>query len=274
MKFYDCHIHSEFSIDGVSTIEEIVKSAIKKGAAAITITDHSLPKPEKYAPYEHIKKSVSGAKEAKEKYKDEILVLSGVERDDEYPPEYREPFYDFDADCILGSVHSEPTFKKYFADCGYKSLKYCAKVVPLDFLKNVVKRYYERLAGMAHYADVDVITHLTFPFRYINGQAKRGLDITPFYSQIDEVLDGVIRAQKSLEVNTSGKATEWNEFMPNADILKRYFDMGGRNITLGSDAHKAENIAVGFNEANKMLKEIGFLSGSYYVKRKRYEYML
>ena len=274
MQIYDCHIHSEFSIDGVSTIDEIVKSSIKKGVTAITITDHSLPKPEKYAPYEHIKLSVSGAKAASEKYRDKILVLSGVERDDEYSPEYREPFYDFDADCILGSVHSEPTFKKHFADCGYKSLKYCVEVASIDFLKEVVKRYYERLADMAHYADVDVITHLTFPFRYINCQAKRGLDITPFYSQIDEVLDGVVKTQKSLEVNTSGKATEWNEFMPNADILKRYFDMGGRNITLGSDAHKAENIAVGFDEANEMLKEIGFKNGSYYVKRNRHEYIL
>ena len=62
--------------------------------------------------------------------------------------------------------------------------------------------------------------------------------------------------------------------MPNAEILKRYYDIGGRNITLGSDAHKKENIAFAFNNAAAMLKEIGFTHGSYFVKRKRYEYEL
>lgn len=274
MQIYDCHIHSEFSIDGTNSIDEIVKSAIKKGAKAITITDHSLPQPKNFAPYEHIKKSVETAKNASLKYADKILVLAGVERDDEYPPEFCEPFYEFDLDCVLGSVHSEPTFKTYFPDCGYKSLKYCAHIADMNFLSQVVEKYYYRLKNIAYYADVDIITHLTFPFRYINGQGKRGLSIEPFYKNIDEVLKGIIETDKTLEVNTSGKATAWNEFMPNGDILKRYFKMGGRNISIGSDAHKKENIAVAFKDATDMLKEIGFINGSYFVKRIRQEYLL
>ncbi len=274
MFLYDCHTHSEFSVDGTDSIEEIVKSAISKGLNAITITDHSLPQPENYAPYEHISKSVEGAKEMAKKYRGKILVLSGVERDDEYPPEFREPFYELDLDCVLGSTHTEPIFKTYFPELNYKSLKYCADKVDIDVLENVVKKYYQRLSGMAYYADVDVITHLTFPFRYINGYAKRGMDIEKFYPDIEEVLKGVVETEKSLEINTSGKATAWNEFMPNAEILRTYFDMGGRNITIGSDAHRKENIAVGFRDAVAMLREIGFTNGSYYVKRKRKEYIL
>lgn len=271
---YDCHIHSEFSIDGTDSVEEIIKTAISKGVKAITITDHSLPQPKNYAPYEHICNSVEITKNISQKYKDKILVLTGVERDDEYPPEFCEPFYELDLDCILGSAHSEPTFKTYFSDCNYKNLKSCADIADMDFLEKVVEKYYSRLSGLSYYADVDVITHLTFPFRYINGYAKRGMDVEKFYPDIKEVLNGVIKTGKALEINTSGKATDWNEFMPNAKILKIYFDMGGRNITIGSDAHKKENIAVGFTEAINMLKEIGFTHGSYFVKRKRKEYIL
>ncbi len=274
MKLYDCHIHSEYSIDGTNKIEDIIKTAIKKGVSGITITDHSLPQSEKYAPYEHIKKSAEETKRLAQKYKNEILVMSGVERDDEYPPEFCEPFYDFPLDCILGSTHTEPTFKAHFADCGYKSLKYCADVVTMDFLDQVVKKYYERLSGLAYYADVDVITHLTFPFRYINGHANRGMDMKKYYPDMDVVLKGVVETDKCLEVNTSGKALAWNEFMPNAEILKRYYDLGGRNITLGSDSHKMENISNSFYEASEMLSEIGFTHGSYFVKRKRHEYKL
>lgn len=274
MKIYDCHIHSEFSIDGVATLDEICKTAITKGVSAVTITDHALPMPEGITDYSHIKESVSAAKAAAEKYKDKLLVLTGVERDDEYPPEYREPFYDLDLDCILGSAHSEPTFKNYFSETPYRSLKKCAGVADMELLKQVVTKYYERLSGLAYYADVDVITHLTFPFRYINGLYQRGMEIEPFYPNMDEVLRGVVKTSKALEVNTSGTVTSWSEFMPNAEILKRYYNMGGRIITIGSDAHKKENIAAGFSDAAKMLKEIGFTHGSYFVKRKRQEYEL
>lgn len=272
MQIFDCHIHSEFSIDGVSSVDEICKTAIEKGATAITITDHALPMPKGVTNYTHIENCVTATRAAAEKYKDQLLVLVGAERDDEYPAEFRERFYDFDLDCVLGSAHSKPTFSNYFAEYGYKDIKDCSKAASKEFLTEVVKKYYHRLANLAYYADVDVITHLTFLFRYINGYNHRGLEIEPFYPEIDNVLKGVIETGKALEINTSGKALEWNQFMPNREILKHYYDMGGRNLTLGSDAHKKENIAIAFDSAISMLKEIGFTHGSYFVKRKRNEY--
>lgn len=274
MKIYDCHIHSDNSIDGKSSVDDICKAAVEKGITAITITDHATPMPEGMTNYEHIEKCVKEARTASEKYKDQLLVLVGAEREDEYPPEYRERFYDLDLDCILGSAHSKPTFREYFSEHGYRDIKECSEHAPLDLVAQVVKKYYHRLAGLAYYADVDVITHLTFLFRYINGYNKRGLEIEPFYPEIDNILKGVIETGKALELNTSGKALAWNQFMPNAEILKRYYDMGGRTLTLGSDAHKKENIALAFGDAGAMLKEIGFTHGSYFVKRKRYEYEL
>lgn len=274
MKIYDCHIHSDNSIDGKNSVDEICKLSIEKGLAAVTITDHALPMPEGITNYTHIEKCVEDVRIAREKYKGKLLVLVGAERDDEFPPEYRERFYDFDLDCILGSAHSKPTFSNHFAEYGYVDIKDCSVKASKELISQVVKKYYFRLANLAYFADVDVITHLTFLFRYINGYNKRGLEIEPFYPEIDNVLKGVIETKKALEINTSGKAISWNQFMPNAEILKRYYDMGGRIITLGSDAHKKENIATAFDEAAKMLKEIGFTHGSYFVKRKRYEYEL
>ena len=126
MKIYDCHIHSDNSIDGVSSVDEICKTAIEKGVTAITITDHALPMPKNITNYTHIEKCVEDVRIAQEKYKENLLVLVGAERDDEYPPEYRERFYDFDLDCILGSAHSKPTFSNHFADYGYVDIKDCS----------------------------------------------------------------------------------------------------------------------------------------------------
>lgn len=274
MKIYDCHIHSDNSVDGKNSVDEICQTSIEKGITAITITDHATPMPEGVTDYEHIEKCVKEARLAAEKYKDKLLVLVGAEREDEYPPDFRERFYDFDLDCILGSAHSKPTMSNYFAEYGYRDIKECSKDAPIELVAQTVKKYYHRLADIAYYADVDVITHLTFMFRYINGYNNRGLSIEPFYPEIDNILKGVIETGKALEINTSGKALSWNQFMPDAQILKRYFNMGGRIITLGSDAHKKENIAIAFDEAIKMLKEIGFTTGSYYIKRERKEYVL
>lgn len=274
MQIYDCHTHSVFSLDGNDSIDEIVEEAIKKGAKAITITDHTSPQADKYQPYEHIKLSVQKTKKAAQKYKGKILVLSGAERSDIFPADVREPFYDFDLDCILGSVHSKPIIREYFFDSQHKSLTTCCESADIDFLEQFVRKYYFKLSDLVCRGDVDVITHMTYPFRYIVGKANRGLDVALFKKEIDEVLDGIIKTDKTLEINTSGKVGKWNEFMPNADILKRYFKMGGRNITLGSDAHKKENIAVGFFDAVSLLKEIGFTHGSYFVKRERKEYIL
>ena len=197
------------------------------------------------------------------------MILAGAERGDENPPDAREEFYEFGLDCILGSVHTSPLFRDSFPDSGYKSLDECVKAESVEFLCDVVKKYYDRLINTVYKADVDVIAHITFPLRYINGIGNRRFMPKDFYKEIDTVLEGIIKTGKALEVNTSQRGTSWNEFMPSCDVLKRYYDMGGRAVTLGSDAHRCENIAKDFAVAKKMLTDIGFLNGSYFVKRER-----
>ena len=55
---------------------------------------------------------------------------------------------------------------------------------------------------------------------------------------------------------------------PNKDILKRYLELGGKIITLGSDAHFAEDICSDFDTAIKELKEIGFKEITTFKNRK------
>lgn len=276
MEIYDCHLHTTYSIDGRASLDEMCDAALKLGLRAITVTDHNFPVPEEFSHYENIEKSATAARQKNEELKGKLMVLTGVELADQFIGNYDyAPFYQMELDCILGSIHSGPIFKEYFSDAPYSyDLRRSAPIADMGFLKQFVEIYYKELRKTAEEADVDVITHLTFPLRYINGQANRGLDITEFYPLIDQVLLAIIQTGKALEVNTSGMATSWRRFMPDEDILKRYFDLGGRIVTTGSDAHRAENLGVGIPEAIKMLKNIGFTHGSYFVKRKRFEYNL
>ncbi|MBR4874825.1 MAG: histidinol-phosphatase HisJ family protein [Clostridia bacterium] len=274
MEFFDCHTHSCYSFDSKESIDEMVKKALSLNLKAITFTEHLAPLPDGFSFYENVKKSKEEALRAQEKVKDKLLVLSGVELEDMYDKKDFSSFYKMDLDAILISVHSTPIFKKYFPDNPYGiNLVTSVKVAPMDFLENFIEIYYNELLNNVINIDADIVTHLTFPLRYINGRGKKGLDITKFYSLIDEVLKAVIKTGKTLEVNTAS-FEQYNMFVPDKDILTRYFNMGGRNISLGSDAHRADQLGCGFSEAGKMLKDIGFDKGSYFVGRKRFLYNL
>lgn len=69
----DLHNHTKYSYDGSNTPEEIIENAVKNGISAIGITDHQFSIGDKLGEYlEHIYK-------CREKYKNEITVLCGLE---------------------------------------------------------------------------------------------------------------------------------------------------------------------------------------------------
>lgn len=49
--------------------------------------------------------------------------------------------------------------------------------------------------------------------------------------------------------------------------LKRYRELGGEVITIGSDSHNADNIAAHFQRAAHVLKECGFRYYCVFEKR-------
>ena len=56
--------------------------------------------------------------------------------------------------------------------------------------------------------------------------------------------------------------------MPFSDIVKKYYSLGGRMITFGSDAHVAENASYSFDAALEFIKNVGFENVYYYQNRK------
>jgi len=93
-------------------------------------------------------------------------------------------------------------------------------------------------------------------------------DLTHYDDKINELLKLIIKKGISVEINTSDLLKEKGDTMPPRDVLERYYNMGGRLITFGSDAHRPERIANGIKEAYSMAKEIGFEYSVIYNKRK------
>ncbi len=263
---YDTHIHSDSSLDGRQTVDDACRVAIEKGLSGITISDHAdICFFERENTIDRFNKCISAIKSAKEKYGDKLDILLGIEMA-EYLTNIdgaERTLALADYDVILGSVHTV-----YFEDFPDSYSRIDFSTMPIERVYRFIDFYFDKILEMIYKTEFDILTHLTCPLRYIIGKYKRNVDIWIFEAKITKILTEIIDKGISLEINTSGYATEKHYFMPERDLLELYYNLGGRMISIGSDAHFSENIKVGFEEAEKMLTDIGF-EGYYYFKNRK-----
>ena len=78
----------------------------------------------------------------------------------------------------------------------------------------------------------------------------------------------LIEKGKGIEINTGGYKAGLSEPNPCHDVLRRYRELGGEIITMGSDAHTTEYVAYRFADARDVLKECGFRYFTVFRERK------
>ena len=106
-------------------------------------------------------------------------------------------------------------------------------------------------------SNFDVYGHLDYVVRY-GSEPGKAYDFERHGELFDEILKTLIEKEKGIELNTGGIKKGMKEFHPCMKILKRYRELGGEIITIGSDAHKPENVGEYFERAAQVLKECGF----------------
>ena len=67
-------------------------------------------------------------------------------------------------------------------------------------------------------------------------------------------------------MNTSGLRQELGDTMPSEWLLKRFYELGGEYVTIGSDAHRREDLAGDFQKAYEILWRAGFRYTVYYKR--------
>ena len=75
---------------------------------------------------------------------------------------------------------------------------------------------------------------------------------------VRELFRILVRRNKGIEINTSGLRQAVHEQFPSNTLIKWYKDEGGTIITLGSDAHRRQDVGAGIQEAEKILQSLGF----------------
>ena len=103
--------------------------------------------------------------------------------------------------------------------------------------------------------DYDVLAHLT----YI-GKAPgnvRGLPVlyANHRTLVDEILRVLAKKGKGLELNTSGR-DRCGAYLPDEPYFRRFRELGGEIVTIGSDAHTADRVGQYSQDACRLLKDI------------------
>lgn len=260
----DSHIHSNFSGDSMEKLENIIERAIEIGMDEITITDHlDLEFPGEINIFElDFKTYVETLKKLKNLYRNNIKIKIGIELglQPQLKNKYDEIFNCEDIDFIIGSFHcvrgmdvaDRKFFEKYSKDEAHRI-------------------YFEEILNTIDlFPKINVCGHLDFINRYgrsvyddykkINFEMHREL--------IDKILVKLIEKNIGIEINTSALRYGLRDFHPCRKILKRYKELGGKIITMGSDAHRALDIMRDFDKAREVLKELGFENFCVFEKRK------
>lgn len=255
----DCHIHTNISHDGISSIEEYLKYASLIGVDEITFTEHY----DDYTGLETKLKTLD-VLDYYNKYllykNDEILKTNfgieiGLQPDLVNEIENKVTQYHFDF--IIGSSHI--TCKKDMAMDKSFFEGYSRKEAYLRYFKEV-------LQNIILYNQFDVYGHLDYVVRY-GGYDSKKIEYSEFKEILDEILTNLIKKDKGIEINTSGIRYGLGNPHPNVDVIKRYKELGGRIITMGSDAHKIQDLAKNFNEAFDILEDVGYKEIAIYHNR-------
>ena len=257
---FDNHSHTQYSGDipkgQGNSVRELCLAAIEKGLDGIAITDHFDIDGiyDGYFPpldHEAIARDIT---ESREEFKGKLKLLHGIElgQATHMPDESNVQLQSQPYDIVLGSVHAVRGIID-FADTDI------AGMTKNEYTR-LWEQYIEEMLDTIAWGNFDVLTHITYPKRYYLGNG-----ITDFpdiknkgREYFEPILKAVINKGITLECNTSGLRQTMGECLPNEDLLRFYYELGGRDVTVGSDAHKAKDLGANFNDAVEMLKSIGF----------------
>ncbi len=250
--FYDYHVHTHFSEDGEMSLDEACVAAIKGHVREIAITDHvDIDYPDRNFQFNLEYDAYSDAiSKANQKYKGRLNIIMGLEIGlqphilDECEAFIEDKKFEF----IIASLHAvsrKDLYSKTFYEKKDKRTAYT------EYLR-------ELLFCIENFEMYDVLGHIDIIRRY--GDYKdNSIKYTDYADLLDAIFKELILRGKGIEINTSGfrygleKGT-----MPDFDLLKRYRELGGEILTIGSDAHKPCHMAAHFALAHSMAKEAGF----------------
>jgi histidinol-phosphatase (PHP family) len=269
----DCHTHTQNSPDGTGTVGGLCRRAISLGLEALAITEHvelnrwhsqgyygTTPRNE-WEEYNYstiMDRAMKENHSAKEVYGNRLHVISGVEIG-QIPTDFGladSVMQDNRLDFVIASLHEMRNKQDFFC------LDYQKESVPA-----LLEQYFSEMLTLCQWGKFDVLGHMTYPLRYIEGEAGIAVSLKDYEEPIHACIKALVDNGCGIELNTSGLRQKYGKTFPTLEYIKLYRELGGESLSIGSDAHCGDDVGYGMKTAVAMAKEAGFSYLCYYLER-------
>lgn len=249
----NAHTHTTWC-DGNNSCEEMIQAALARGFVSLGFSVHG------WTPYEpcHITIERESQYRAelralREKYRSQIEIIIGAERDAAYKRDFSQFEY------IIDSVHVlEKNGEYFFVDWSQdRTERFVHENFNGDYYAYSAA-YYRRVAQMCAESDALFIGHIDLLTKFNEG--CRTFDETDprYLKPAFEAVQCAVERGLPLEMNTGAISRGYRITpYPSLPILKFIHEKGGE-ILINSDAHSAEGIDTGFDLCAEMARECGF----------------
>jgi histidinol-phosphatase (PHP family) len=268
MSWTNYHGHCDYC-DGHGKIEEYVQSAINIGMPIIGISSHA---PVPFDCFwtmkkERLRNYLSELKTIKEKYKEQIEILTSLEID--YIPDVTGPdFFREDITGLnykVGSIHFVDQFQNgepWAIDGSFDEFKKGIDEIFNGDVKVAVQRFYQLTREMIESQSFDIIGHFDKIKMHNITQQMFEANEQWYVDEVESVLDLIASKGIIVEINTKSFERDGMLF-PGVDLFRKLHEKG-INVTINSDAHYPEKLISGFNYVAEKLLQSGFIYISEY----------
>ena len=249
----DAHLHTDLSPDSGVPIDAYAAAALERGIAEIAITDHVDFEPGApafgYTTFDDRERVVRGA--AERWGPQGVLIRFGVELtyDRAWEADIRDHLARRAYDFTIGSVHDR-------VESPYHHRNVAAWVEGRS-LAEIVAPSFDEVEAAARSGLFDAIGHIDVVKRYLNPHVKpAAFEAQP--ELYEPILRALVESGTALEVNTSGLRYAVGVTFPYPAIVARFHELGGRAVTVGSDAHRADQFSWGLADGYAIAAAAGF----------------
>lgn len=243
---FDYHLHSKVSFDSKCEPVDIVKAAEAAGLKEICFTDHY-----DFNDVFRDKRDLFTVEEYSKAYdglrSDRVTVKHGVEfgltawNQNELGELLDSDTFDF----VIGSVHYaggyDPYYEEFWSHNGADTA----------FEKYLL----QTLECVKVHDNFDVLGHLNYVCKSLHSPTRKPLHYRDYSDICDEIMKILAQNGKGMEINTSG-VDRVGDFLPSLDFIKRFCELGGEIITVGSDSHDSERVGQYITGALQIAKDV------------------